>query len=70
MAIEVHEEPRDIPVRLIGLEECCFCHTPTNTWYLPKDVACCASCAETKSHEDVPSKHAWCQQYDARRKSA
>ena len=41
-------------------EKCCFCRKPTPTWYRPKDVAVCPSCARRADHEDVPSKEEWC----------
>ena len=41
-------------------EKCCFCNTPTRYWYTIKDVAVCQSCAQVKSHQEVPSKRDWC----------
>ena len=44
----------------LGLENCCLCEKPTAFWYEPKDVACCPTCAETATHESLPSKKEWC----------
>jgi len=41
-------------------ERCCFCRKPTNTWYKPKDVAVCPTCAGRANPVDVPSKAEWC----------
>jgi hypothetical protein len=60
MAIEVKQEPADFPWRKMGYENCCFCRKPTDTWYEPKDVACCSNCAKDKNPEDVPTKKEWC----------
>lgn len=55
--IPVEREPDEF--RLLPLEYCCFCFSPTPFWYTPKDVAVCPSCAETKTPDQVPSKSDW-----------
>ena len=41
------------------LERCCFCKTPSRTWAHPQDVACCQSCASTRTPADLPTKKEW-----------
>lgn len=62
MSIPLTREPPDMG----ALERCCFCRKPTPMWTAMDErvpgeqVACCDACAETRTHEDVPSKREWC----------
>jgi predicted amidophosphoribosyltransferase len=56
--IEVTKESAEMSV--LPLELCCLCWQPTPYWYMPKDVACCQTCAEVATPDDIPEKKEWC----------
>lgn len=58
--IPLSPDPDDIP-RWLGSEHCCFCGAATRLWHAPRDVAVCASCAETHEEAEVPTKDEWCE---------
>ncbi len=66
--IEVKHETIEDVRDLAAIERCCFCRRPTRYWYLPKDVACCRTCAGRAAPEDVPTKKQWCRFEDIARR--
>lgn len=62
--IPLTPDPVDMP-RSMPDEPCCFCGKGARTWYEPRDVAVCETCAETRDPSEVPSKTAWCAAVDA-----
>jgi hypothetical protein len=55
--IKVTKEPSIF--RKCPMENCFKCGNKTDYWYVPKDVACCQSCASEVKVKDVPSKAEW-----------
>lgn len=60
--ISIEREPQDMG----PAEHCCFCCAPSRMWTTLEDrepgeqVACCESCAKSRTPDEVPSKRAWC----------
>lgn len=59
MSIPVeHEDTAALKAWGLGLEKlaesCCFCRTPTRTWFA-KHTPVCAPCAELRDESEIPT---------------